>query len=151
MLIAVFPLPHPHRRCRVGICIACCCKEPKALIVVVLFVQPRLEGRGTHGRFCRHDGVGIDPMMLIAVFPLPHPHRRCRAGICVACREQCGPRCTLRRRPPPRGFAHGVQQVVMPTAAAPLGGRTYPWRHCPRQCRRSAGGGMTMVMRAGRL
>jgi hypothetical protein len=66
-------------------------KEPETLIIIILVVQPRLEGRGTHGRFCHHNGVGANPVMLIAVSPLPHPYRPRRAGIHVTRYEQCGP------------------------------------------------------------
>ncbi len=75
------------------------CKEPETPIVIILVVQPRLEGRGVHGRFCRHNGVDDDPVMLIVVSPLPHPYRHCRAGIQVTCREQCGPRWVAAKSP----------------------------------------------------
>ncbi len=71
-------------------------KEPETPIVIILVVQPQLEGRGAHGQFCRHNGVSINPMMLIVVSPLPHPHRCCRAGICITMRS------SLHATPPPR-------------------------------------------------
>ncbi len=93
------------------------CKEPETSIVIILVVQPGLEGRGTHGQFrhcrriagredlpvaplpllmsCRHNGVGANPVMLIVVSPLPHSHRRCHAGIHVTIRS------LLHATPPP--------------------------------------------------
>ncbi len=75
------------------------CKEPETPIVIILIVQLRLEGRGAHGQFCRHNSVGANPVMLIAVSPLPYPYRRCRAGIHVTRREQCGPRWVAAKSP----------------------------------------------------
>jgi hypothetical protein len=44
---------------------------------------------------CRHNGIGANPVMLIAVSPLLHLHRRCHAGICITMRS------LLHATPPP--------------------------------------------------